>query len=84
MSTVETFIGDGMAQVTGDPVFFGLMLLGFFFSFVMLQGTRLDVKLLVLVPIALLAAPFIPWLPIVLGLVCAGILYFALTKFDQR
>lgn len=84
MQPMETYVGDALTQAAGDPFFLGIMLLGFFFGFVMLQGVRLDSKLLVLVPIAILAIPFIPWLPVVIGLVCAVIAYFAFTKFDNK
>jgi len=86
LQPLENWMGDGFATVIGDPIFMGLMILGFFFGFVMLQGTRLDAKLLVLVPVALLAAPFFPAqvFMILLGLACAFILYLALAKMDNK
>jgi len=81
---METWMGDGFAQTVGDPIFLGIMIIGFFFGFTMLQGLRLDAKLLILVPAVILAFPFIPFLPLVLGLICAFVVYLAFTKMDNR
>ncbi|MDD3906562.1 MAG: hypothetical protein PHS46_08615 [Candidatus Omnitrophica bacterium] len=81
---LENWAGDGFAQTVGDPIFMGILLLGFFFGFTMLQGLGFSGKLLILVPVAILAFPFIPFLPVFLGLVCAFILYLALAKMDNK
>jgi hypothetical protein len=83
--TLENWMGDGFAQTVGDPIVMGLMLLGFFAGFTMLQGLRMDAKLLILVPVAILAIPFIGWfMPILIGLGCGFILYLTFAKADNK
>ncbi len=81
---LEAFIGNGMGQVVGDPIFLGLLVLGFLGGFVLLQNTRFDAKLLVIVPAMLLAMAFIPILPLLFGLVCGFIGYLVVTKLENR
>lgn len=80
----ENVIGEGANQVVGDPLVMGLMFLGFFMAFIMLQNTRLDHKIMVLVPASILAMVWIPWFSIVLALVGGGMMYLVVMKFTNK
>jgi hypothetical protein len=81
---LETMFSDGFTNTVGDPIFLGLILVGFLGAFVMLQGLRLDGKMLILVPALLLASAFIPFLPVLLGLALGFVLWLAISKMDAR
>jgi len=81
---LESWIAEQFGDLTGAPEIAGIIFLGFFTSFVMLQGTRLDGKLVVLTPVMILATIFIGFLPILLGLGLGVIIYLALTKLVNR
>ncbi len=63
---LESLIYSGAMSTVGDPTFLGLLILGFFIGFVYLQGTRMDVKLMVIVPAMFLAVSFLPLLKVVM------------------
>ena len=79
MEGIESMFDEGMRSVVGDPTFIGLLIWIFFGGFVMLQNTRIDVKMAIMVPATFLAMAFFPTnIPMILfGLFCSFILYFA-------
>jgi hypothetical protein len=79
-STIENTVATGMLSLVGDPIFLGFFVAIFFAAFVMLQGLRLDGKLLGIGAGLILAAAFIPGFIIIIGLGMAFILYKALMK----
>lgn len=80
----EQTIGDGFVQVTGDPAIAGLMFIGFFLAFVMLQGTRLEGKIAVILPVLFLSLQFFSFMLVFAVLGAAGIAYLALTRIVNR
>lgn len=83
-NTIEDMIGSGLATTTGDPVFLGLLFLGFFVGILVVNNASGDIKILVLIPVAVLSVVFMPFLltPIVL---IGGIMFaLALIKFVNR
>lgn len=77
----EAIISQGFMSIIGDPLVFGLLIIGFFGAFVMLQGQRLDGMVLVLVPAFILSAMFLPtWVLALFGIACAILLYTAIQK----
>lgn len=84
MSTFEQFLADGFQNSFGDTAIMGIMVLAFFGIFVMLQNTRFDVKLAIMVPAFILASAFIPWFAILLALVLGTIVYLAVMKLISR
>jgi len=81
---IEELIGSGVGVITGNDTLLGIIFLGFFTAFVLLQNTRLDGKLVVLVPISILSLVFIPMLAFLLALGFGFILYLAVSKFANR
>jgi hypothetical protein len=81
---IEQSIADGFTQVTGDPLLAGLMFVGFFLAFVMLQGTRLEGKIVVILPVLFLSLTFIPILLVFAVIGAAGISYLAITRAVNR
>ena len=80
----EQTIGDGFTQVTGDPAIAGLMFLGFFLAFVTLQGTRLEGKLVVMLPVLFLSLTFFSFMLVFLVLGAAGISAIAFMRVWNR
>lgn len=77
---VENWISQAGASATGNPVFLGLLVLGFFIGFVTLSQTRIDVKLMVMVSAVILASAYIPWLVVLGSIVFGYITYWGLMK----
>jgi purine-cytosine permease-like protein len=77
---VESAFASGFAQVTGDPLLSALMFLGFFAAFTMLQGTRLEGKLPVLIPVLFLSLIMAPVMLVVLVLGTSFITYLAVAS----
>jgi len=81
---LEQTIFSGSMQAAGDPLFLGILVFGFFFVFVLLQGSRGDAKLLIVIPALFLAAAFVPWLSLVIVLGVGTILWYAITRFMNK
>jgi len=77
---IEQTIADGFTQVVGDPFISGLMFIGFFAAFVMLQGTRLEGKIVVLVPVLFLSLVFAPIMLVIVVLGLAFVIYMVLRR----
>lgn len=84
MQALENIFYEGAMQIAGDPVFIGFLVIIFFGAIVLVQNTRLDGKLVVLIPAMLLAIAFIPAIFLLFALVLAVILYLAFTKLTNR
>lgn len=80
MGYIEDVIGAGVAEVTGDPTITGLVFIGFFFAFVMLQGTRFEGKIVVLLPVFFLSLIFLPILLVFAIIAAAFIAYIAVMR----
>lgn len=84
LNPLEEILAEGFLSVVGDPLFLGLILLGFFGALVFVQGTRLDGKLVVIVPVLLMSLLFLPpWLAIAFAIGMGVVVYLALTKFTR-
>jgi len=77
-STLEDMIGNGMGQIVGDPAITGLLFLVFFFGFVLIQPSRLDHKVAILIPATILSLVFIPFLSVLFAIVAGFLLYRAI------
>ena len=77
---VESYIGNGIGGIFGNPFYLGLGFLGFFFAFLFLQGSRLDVKVAIGVPVLFLSLMFIPILIIPYSIAISVIVFWALTR----
>jgi len=86
LSFLEGYVHDGTMNIVGDPIFIGFLVLIFFGVFVMLQNTRLDHKLAIMVPAALLSLGFFGAgvVYFLLAFFFAGILYLAFMKFINK
>jgi hypothetical protein len=76
----EEIIGNGFTSVVGDQTMIGVLLLAFFGGFLLLQDTRLDVKILIMVPVLLLTMTYIDIFNVVIVLVLTVLAYLALMK----
>lgn len=81
---LENWFGGNWGNIIGDPLVSGLILMGFFSIFVMLQDTRLDGKLAIMVPACILASFFTPIFTLIAIFMVSGVMYLALTKFTNR
>lgn len=84
LNPLETIMADGFMQVVGDPLFLGIIILGFFGALAMIQGTKLDGKLVIIVPAFILALSFFPpFIVLLFALALAVILFHAFNKFTR-
>ena len=82
--TLETMFFDGFFSVAGDLIVLGIITFVFFLAFVIVQNTRLDHKVAILVPASFLALAFAPIFTFVVALVFAFMLYLVITKIMNR
>jgi len=68
-------------SIVGDPTYLGLLVLGFFVGFVFLQGTRMDVKIMVIVPALFLAMSFIGILKVIVVVGIGVVMMLGIKKF---
>jgi hypothetical protein len=82
LQPLEALIYNGFDSIIGgNMAIMGLLVLAFFGGFVLLQGTRTDVKALILVPAFVLSMAFLTGDFIILTLVAlALLLMFALNR----
>jgi len=86
--TGVNFIAGGISNCMnsqfGDPLMLGLIVLGFFVAFVMLQRTGMDAKVVILAPACVLAMLFIPSLIwFMLAMFGVFVVYKVLKKENQ-
>lgn len=81
---LEQTMGDGFTQVTGDPLLAGLMFVGFFLAFTMLQGTRLEGKIVVILPVLFLSLIFMPFMLVFAVIGAAFLAYLAVARAVNR
>ena len=84
LDTIANMFATGAITIVGDPIILGVLIFAFFAIFVLLQNTRLDHKVAILVPASFLSLAFVPILSIVVGLAFGIILYLAFTKLTNR
>ena len=82
------FFGDSIASCTnyyvGDATILFLMFIGFFLAYTLLQNTRIDAKLVILIPIFILSATFFNWILVMVAMVASFLLFLALNKIQNR
>jgi len=72
---LESNLAEGVLSAVGNPIYAGLLVLGFFAGFVILQNTSFPLKATIVVAACFLAAAYIPFLGLIAALVSAVILY---------
>jgi len=83
-ATIETFISDNVAGIAGNDMYIGLLIIAMFFGISLVSGSRLDAKLMILVPAVLLASAFLPILKFLFVVIGGGILWMAMTRLLNR
>lgn len=83
---IQDCIGNRLIWAVGDPLLAAMLFIGFFTVFVMMQDTRLDVKVAVLTPVIVLAIGItgLGWVISLVTLVFTLILLAALLKIFNR
>lgn len=85
-SYFERYLSCSFATLVGGSFQYGQGLLavlfcGFFVTFVMFQNTRIEGKMVVLIPVAFMMAIWVGWIMMLLGGFVGIILYLALRRF---
>ena len=81
---LEQLFANGFSDVFGLEEISAVVLMAFFTLILLWGGTRLDGKVVVLVPVLLLAAFIVPWLVYLLALGGGFLIYLAITRFTNR
>jgi predicted branched-subunit amino acid permease len=84
MVNLESMIGCAFQQSVGDPIVIGILFVGFFGAFLLLQNTRLDGKVAILFPIAIMAGIFYGFFPMLGALAAGYLLWLAIQKIQNR
>jgi len=80
----NTFLASQFGTMIGDPLLMMILFIGFFIIFVMLQNTRLDGKIVILIPVLMLSMIFVSWMIVVVAFIVGIVIYMAITKFMAR
>ena len=80
----ENLIGNGSMGIVGNNVFLGMVFLGLFGAVVFILPGRLDFKLMVLTPIVILSALFIPQLIIPFAIAMAFLVFFGIMRLINK
>lgn len=83
-SPIEAALANGMLGIVGDPLYTGLLVLGFFAGFVILQNTSLPLKVLIITGAAFLASAFIPFLGLITALATSALLYAGIMRVVNK
>jgi len=81
---IEALMLNGMLAIFGNPLYIGLMVIIFFVGFVVLQNQPTSSKVGITAAAALLAAAFVPWLAIIVGIGVGFVLYLGLMRLLTR
>ena len=84
MPYIEDFMIDGLTSVVGDGLVTGILILGFFAIFVMLQGTRIESKIMVLIPMAFLLGHYFNTLFVLMAFFVTAIVFYGLMRFINK
>ena len=87
-SYIERYITCNFGRLVGNaemgPIVLAIMVLTFFTVFVMMQNTRLDGKLAVLIPVVILVAVWMGWIMWIVLFIVGGILFLGLIRFITK
>ena len=82
------FFGDSISSCAGyyigDVGLLFLFFVGFFLAYTVLQNTRIEAKLVILIPVFILSATFFPWMLVMVAMVASFLLFLALNKVSSR
>jgi hypothetical protein len=81
--SIETFIGEGITQIVGSMPILGIFFIAFFVIFTMLQNTRIDGKMAILIPVLFMAGAFFDFMIYLLVIFLAFILALAISKINR-
>lgn len=82
---IEDLFANGMSQAFGDPLYMGLLILFFFGGFVFLQNTRLDSKIAIMTPVAILTIIFLgPLIGFLIMIIGGLLIYVALMRVINK
>ena len=81
---LEQFISEGFMRLLGNNIWVGMVFVGFFVAFVLMQRSSLESKAVILIPVSMLAVIFIPWLFIITGLIAGFLVMGAIQKLQQQ
>jgi hypothetical protein len=85
LNIIFCWIGAGLINIFGSNIFLGLLVIGFFLGFLMIQGARLDMKMAIIIPGFILASIFLDsWMLSLFLLGISVLVYFALSRFWNR
>ena len=87
-SYLERFLSSSFGVMIGNDeygqAFLAILCIGFFFTFVSFQNTRIEGKAAVLIPALLLTAVFVGWLLTLIALGLGVLFYIALSKIMNK
>jgi len=84
MVYLETYIGQQMSQIVGDPMVLGVLVLAFFGIISFLYPTNFAGKLVIALPAMFLTLQFIPYFLVVMVLFTGYMLYLLFQRVQNR
>jgi hypothetical protein len=73
---LETDMVNSLHTIVNDPTILGLIVLCLFGGFVIMQNSRLDQKVAIIVPAVILAAAMISWVFLVLAVILGAVIFY--------
>lgn len=81
---LESIVQNKLLSVVGDPLYAGLIFIGFFVVLTYAIGTKSEGKFVILVPAAILTTAMIPAFAGIIGLVGGYVAFTAVMKLMNR
>ena len=82
------FMGDSIANCTGQYIGdIGLLFMffvGFFLAYTVLQNTRIEAKLVIMIPILVLSSVFFNWMLVMVAMGASLLLFLAISRFQNK
>ena len=87
-SYIERYVQCSMGRIVGNSevggLFLGLMIGGLLIAFVLLQNTRIEGKMAVIIPIIVLVSIWAGWIVYLLGIILGLMLFWAISRVINR
>lgn len=80
---LENYLSENIGETLGDPLLVAALLMGIFAVFLTVQRSSFDGKIVIMIPVFILAAVIVPDLLILAALVVGVILYLALRRVTE-
>jgi hypothetical protein len=81
---LEQFIAEGFANIFGYDLWLGLFFVGFFMAYLLMSRSSFESKMVIAIPVFILASAFINWFLVITLLIVGFIVTSGVQKLMQQ